>query len=317
MDYVDYYGTLGVDKKAEADEIQKAYRKLARKYHPDINKTPEAETKFKQINEAYQVLSDSEKRAKYDQFGSAWNRAQSTGTPPPGFEDILSQFGFGGGGGGGRTWRTSSSPGSGGFSSFFETLFGGGGPDFGGWTTVQDFSNRGNDQEANITISLSDAFHGGERSLSLSDGRGGSKRLTVKIPAGIKSGQKIRLAGQGGQGRGTPGDLLLKVEVTSEKGFRLEGKNLHTTLKISPWEAALGGEVDLKTLNGTRRIRIPAGTSSGAKIRLRGQGFPDAKTGSGDLIAEAKIVVPKELNADDRKLFEQLAQTSDFAPRTG
>ncbi len=319
MDYVDYYATLGVDKKAGADEIQKAYRKLARSYHPDINKAPEAEAKFKQINEAYQVLSDADKRAKYDQFGSAWNRAQSTGSPPTGYEDIFSEFGFGGRGGagfppGGARVRTSTGPG--GFSSFFETLFGGGATDFGTWTTVDDFSAKGNDQEASLSISLREAFHGGERSLSLTDGRGGTKRLKVKIPPGVKTGQRIRLAGQGGKGRGASGDLLLKIEVNPESGFRLEGKDLHTTLKLTPWEAALGGSVELATLNGSKHIRIPAGTSSGAKIRLRGQGFPETKGSAGDLIAETKIVVPKDLSAQEQDLFQQLAQTSPFAPRS-
>lgn len=320
MDYVDYYAALGVDKKASPEEIQKAYRRLARKHHPDINKTPEAEARFKQVNEAHQVLSDPEKRAKYDQFGSAWKNAQSTGSPPPGFEDVFSQFDFGGGRGfRAQRVRRSDSGGSG-FSSFFEALFGGDGPDFGGWTTVEEFpgretASRGADQEATLTVSLRDALQGAERSITLSDGRGGSKRLKVKIPAGVRSGQRIRLAGQGGAGRGARGDLLLKIEVAPANGFRLDGRNLYTTLHLTPWEAALGGEVELKTLTGKRKIRVPAGTSSGRKIRLRGQGFPDQKRGQGDLIAEVRIVVPKELDEKQRKLLEELARASDFNPR--
>ena len=313
MDYVDYYATLGVDKKASPEDIQKAYRKLARKYHPDINKTSTGEEKFKQINEAYQVLSDADKRAKYDQFGSAWKQAQTSGGPPPGFEDIFSNFGgFAGG--------SSRSSGGSGFSSFFEALFGGGGPGM-GWTTVEDFSSqaqepsRGADQEATLTVSLREAMQGGERSINLSDGRGGSKRLKVTIPAGVRPGQRIRLNGQGGVGKGSRGDLLLKIEVADDKRFRLDGEDLYTTLPLTPWEAALGSEVELETMNGKRKIKVPAGTSSGRKIRLRGEGLPRPKGLAGDLIAETRIVIPKELSKKERELIEQLAASSDFRPR--
>lgn len=330
MEYVDYYATLGVDKKASPEEVQKAYRKLARKVHPDINKSPEAEAKFKQVNEAYQVLRDEEKRAKYDQFGSAWKQAQAgqgqSTSPPPGFEDIFSQSGFGGSGGGFRA-RPSRGPGGSGFSSFFEALFGDDDGDFGGWTTVQDFSgreqgarrsrrpSRGADQEASLTVGLREAMHGGERSITLSDGQGGSKRLKVKIPAGVKPGQRIRLAGQGGAGQNGRGDLLLKIDVGADADFRLEGKNLITSLPLAPWEAALGGHVELETPTGKRKIRIPAGTSSGRKIRLRGQGFPDPKGSAGDLIAEVRVVVPKVIDDKQKELFKQLAAASSFQPR--
>lgn len=335
MEYVDYYASLGVDRKASPDEVQKAYRKLARKVHPDINKSPEAEAKFKQVNEAYQVLRDEEKRAKYDQFGSAWKQAQTgqgrSTSPPPGFEDIFSQFGAGGDPGGGfraRTTRASGGHrgGGSGFSSFFEALFGDEATDFGSWTTVRDFSgrgrgtgrdgpSRGGDQEASLTVSLREAMHGGERSITLSDGQGGSKRLKVKIPAGVRPGQRIRLAGQGGPGLNGRGDLLLKVDIAGNADFRLEGKNLITSLALAPWEAALGGQVELETPTGKRKIRIPAGTSSGRKIRLRGQGFPDPKGGDGDLIAEVRVMVPNKLTRQQKELFERLADESEFRPR--
>lgn len=324
MEYVDYYAALGVDKKANPEEVQKAYRKLARKYHPDINKSPEAEGKFKQVNEAYQVLRDEEKRAKYDQFGAAWKQAKSghgqSTSQPPGFEDVFSQFGFGGGSGGGFRTRTTRGAGGSGFSSFFEALFGDQAADFGGWTTVRDFSGRGEptrgaDQEASLTVNLREAMHGGERSITLSDGQGGSKRLKVKIPAGVRPGQRIRLAGQGGAGLNGRGDLLLKIDIADDRRFRLEGPDLFTTLSLTPWEAALGDKIELETPTGTRKIRVPAGTSSGRKIRLRGQGFPDSKGSAGDLIAEVQIVVPKSLDAKQKKLFEQLAEASNFRPR--
>lgn len=338
MNYHDYYKTLGVSKKASQDEIQKSYRKLARKFHPDINKDPDTEAKFKEINEAYEVLKDPEKRAKYDQFGSAWKQAQRTGAPPPGFEEIFSQFGFGGPGGGGAGFGGGAGPGrsvrfefgdlgggggagDGGFSSFFETLFGGGGPGHGAgaaWGQPRGTgSARGQDHEAKISLSIEEAGRGGKRQITVTDPATGKTRtLRVSIPKGIRPGQKIRLAGQGAaNAAGRKGDLYLTVEILPHPNFRLEGSNLHTVIPITAWEAALGGQATIRTLDGEVTVKIPPGSSSGRKVRLRGKGFPAKNGTNGDLLGEFRITVPTELSEHDRKLYEQLAAGSDHNPR--
>ena len=317
MDYKDYYVTLGVSKKATKGEIRKAYRKLARKFHPDVNKSAQAETRFKEINEAYEVLKDQEKREKYDRFGSAWKRAQTTGAPPPGFEDLFSAFSRQGV----QDFDLSGS----GFSSFFDLLFGSGlGREATSrpgarvhWTTG-GIRQAGADHDARISLTLAEAAQGGRRELRISDPASGSKRtLRVQIPPGIRPGQRIRLAGQGGQGAGMGprGDLYLTVEVRPHDEFRLEGADLHTVLRVTPWEAALGGEADLPTLDGSVRVKIPSGSSSGRKIRLRGKGFPESNGRKGDLFAEIQIVLPQALSSKERQLFEQLAEESNFRPR--
>lgn len=320
MDYKDYYATLGVSRSADKDEIQKAYRKLARKYHPDVNRDPEAEAKFKEINEAHEVLKDPDKRSKYDQFGSAWKQSQQTGAPPPGFEDIFTVFTSGGEG------RSSAQGfgGQGGFSSFFDMLFG---TDFGAggsgpgprvtWTTGADqsgFGQQGTDHEATMSLSLEEAVRGGERELTLTDPHTGRRRtLRVKIPPGVRPGQRIRLAGQGGMGAGgsTRGDLFLSVELIPDSRFKLDGSNLETILPVTPWEAALGGTAQIRTLDGDVTVKIPAGSSSGRKIRLRGKGFPTSAEQAGDLLAEVRIQVPERLSPRERELYEQLAKESD------
>ncbi len=322
MDYRDYYGMLGVSKNASQDDIQRAYRKLARKYHPDINKTAEAEEKFKEINEAYEVLKDAEKRTKYDRFGSAWKQAQRTGAPPTGFEDIFSQFGFGGSGGVGgpgfgqgtriEFGGDSGSP----FSSFFETLFGGTGS-VGDWRTLETPASAvGRDHEAKIVLSLEEAGRGGKREIQLTDPNTGKRRtLRVTIPKGVRPGQKIRLAGQGGSQGRRRGDLYLTVDLLPHPNFKLDGANLETILPVTPWEAALGGQATLETLDGKVTLKIPAGSSSGRKIRLRGKGFPAANGRLGDLLAEIRVMVPENLTDRQRELFEQLKEASDFDPR--
>ncbi len=309
MEYRDYYATLGVGKDASREEIQKAYRKLARKLHPDVNKSPEAEARFKEVNEAYEVLKDPEKRAKYDRFGSAWKQAQRTGSPPPGFEDLFGAFGFGSG-----AERPFTTGGRTGFSSFFELLFGGAGP--GGWAAGPlDFEAAGADQEAILRLSLEEAARGGERELTLAEAGGGGRRLRVRIPPGVRAGSRIRLAGQGGRGpRGERGDLYLKVELLPHPRLRLEGDQLRAVVEITPWEAVLGGEAEVETLADSVRFRIPAGSSSGRKVRLQGKGYP-GRNGAGPLIAELRIVVPKEASEEETRLYEQLAQVSRFAPR--
>lgn len=312
--FKDYYEILGVPRTATQEEIQRAYRKLARKYHPDVNKEPGAEERFKEINEAYEVLKDPEKRKRYDQLGANWKAGQDF-TPPPGwdvhfdfgpetgkgFEDVI--FGFGGRGG------------SGGFSDFFEMLFGKArqaGGRTSGFTWVRD----GADQEAIIRISLEDAYYGAQKVVTLPQGQ---KTYEVKIPAGILPGQKIRLAGQGepGIGGGRSGDLYLKVEIEPHPVYRLEGRDLYMNLPVTPWEAALGGNVTVDTIGGTVTIRIPPGTQSGQKLRLRGKGMPNPKGSSGDLYAVVQIMVPKSLSDEERELFEKLREISRFNPRSG
>jgi len=318
LEYRDYYATLGIERGASQDEIQKAYRKLARKYHPDINKSTEAENRFKEINEAHEVLKDPDKRSKYDRFGSAWKQAQRTGTPPSGFEDLFSQFGVGGTAG--RSQRVEFDFGGSGFSSFFETLFGGrpaGATGWGGGGGPQQAATTTVDHEARISLSIEEAGRGGKREISLTDPETGNRKtLRVTIPKGIRPGQKIRLAGQGRRGHGgRSGDLYLTVEILPHPRFRLHGSDLHTEILVTPWEAALGGQAELPTLEGEVTVKIPAGSPSGRRIRLRGKGFPSAAGANGDLLAEITIVVPKELSDGDRRLFEELAKNSQFKPR--
>lgn len=338
MDYKDYYATLGVDKKASKDDIQKAYRKLARKYHPDVNRAEGAEDKFKEITEAYEVLKDDEKRRTYDQFGSSWNQR---GGPPPGWQEINFDFGgaggdasgfssffdalFGGGGRGGRGGRGGSPFGAG------DSPFGAGGSPFGGGGNPfagqgfsgQSFSGQGFpgggglDQEFTLALTLEEAARGGNRELSLHDPSSGERKsFTVSLPAGVTDGQKVRLKGKGASGPGgQTGDLYLKIQLRPHKRFRLDGRDLHAELPVSPWHAALGGEATVKTLNGNLKINIPAGSSSGRKIRLRGKGFPNPKGHDGDLFAEIKVMVPESLSEEERDLFEKLQEASSFRPR--
>jgi curved DNA-binding protein len=321
----DYYETLGVPRDASTEDIRRAHRKLARQYHPDVNKDPGAEDRFKEISEAYEVLRDKEKRERYDRFGRSGGAAgfeprgggfdprgggfdpRGGGFDPRGgggFDPGEMQFDFGGGG-------------DSGFSDFFEGLFGrGGGGRRRGSGGFDGFSVRGADQEAILELTLEEAARGGSRHISLGDGRD----FDVNIPAGVVDGQRIRLAGEGGQGDGGAGDLLLRVRLRPDPRFRLEGRDLHTELPVTPWEAALGAEVSVPTLDGSAKVRVPPGSSSGRKLRLRGQGFPgpggDASK-AGDLYATIEIHVPKKLSDRERELFEELAEVSDFNPRSG
>lgn len=320
--YQDYYEILGVARSASQDEIQRAYRKQARQYHPDVNKAPEADQKFKQVGEAYEVLKDPEKRKKYDALGADWKAGQQF-KPPPGFENI--RFEFGGRSGGGVEF------GSDGFSDFFEAFFGRGASP-GGFSTGQPrgFSagatgrgrggGRGHTIESEVAISLEDAYHGTSQQITLRDPEAGTKtKLEVKIPKGTISGSKIRLAGQGGKGfaGGSAGDLILRIKIQPHPRFELRGHNLHHTLAITPWEAALGAKVPVPTLDGPVTMTIPPGAASGQKLRLRGKGLPQRTHDQdhGDLLVRLKIVVPREMSQDEERLFKELAELSQFDPR--
>lgn len=324
--FQDYYETLGVDRKASDEEIDRAYRKHARQYHPDINKSPDAAEKFKQVNEAYEVLSDPEKRRRYDQLGPNWQAGEPF-TPPPGGGRADVHFGDVGDIGGD-------------FSDFFKAFFGdvGGfgraGFDFGGGrrhagaqgrSPQPDRSAAGHDEEAEIEITLEEAARGGKKSIVLEKmvpGENGQLRprhtsYDVTIPRGVTEGSKIRLSGQGGKrAAGAPaGDLLLRVHIRPDPRFRLEGHNLRTRVDVAPWEAALGARVDVATLAEAVTMHVPPGTQSGQTLRLRGKGMPRRKGEPGDLLADVRIVVPQELSVRERELFEQLAQESQFRPR--
>jgi curved DNA-binding protein len=335
--YQDYYQTLGVSRDASQDEIHQAYRKLARKYHPDVNKSEDAEQKFKEISEAYEVLKDPEKRKKYDSLGQNWNSGDDF-TPPPGWEEFVggggrSGFGFGQGGGFGNfdfdIFGDRGSGGGGGFSDFFESLFGGLGG-FGGGATEEDFGARGwaqkgQDHEADVTISLEDAYFGGKKTVTLqqqeTDARGQihsrTRNYEVNIPSGTTDGKRLRLSGQGGHGPGVgqKGDLYLRLHIARHPQFRVNGPHLETDVRITPWEAALGTKVDVPIVGGKAAINIPAGTQSGKKLRLKGKGLKKRDGGSGDLFAVVQIAVPQKLSDKERELFEELARTSNFNPR--
>lgn len=322
----DYYEILGVPRTASQEEIQRSYRKLARKYHPDVNKAANAEDKFKEINEAYEVLKDPEKRKKYDQLGADWKTGQEF-RPPPGWE---SPFGFGQGGG--RTeyqWGGGGGGGGGGFSDFFETLFGGRGfrDTFkGGRQREPAWEQTGADQEAEIRISVEDAFEGATKSIGLQSQTvtpGGQlsvqeKNYEVKIPKGILPGQKIRLSGQGaaGSGGGARGNLYLKIDIEPHPVFRLEGRDIYVDLLLAPWEAVLGCEVPIPTPAGSVNLKIPSGTQGGQKLRLRGRGMPSPRGAAGDLYAVVTIAVPRNPTEREKAIYEELRQASNFNPRS-
>jgi curved DNA-binding protein len=304
--FKDYYETLGVSRDASPDDIRRAYRRLARANHPDINKEAGAEDRFKEISEAYEVLRDDEKRARYDRLGANWRSGQDV-SETPGFEEAFrSADGFG---------DTRVEFGGGDFSDFFEQLFGRRGSGRSGATGFQQFTMQGRDHEAVLELTLEEAARGGKRRITLQDDRD----YEIEIPRGVHDGQRIRLAGQGGAGvgGGPPGDLLLRVRLKPHRRFRVKGRDLYVDLPVAPWEAALGSEVPVRTLEGSARVRVPPGSSSGRRLRLRGQGMPAADGSRGDLYAVLSIRVPKQLSKDERKLFEQLAAVSKFDPREG
>jgi len=298
MNYKDYYAILGVKKDAAEKEIKQAYRRLARKYHPDVNPgNKEAEEQFKEISEAYEVLSDKEKRAKYDRFGQQWQQFERGAGPgaPGGFRyETSGDFDFDLGGG------------IGGFSDFFEMLFGPRG------AARPREAARGRDIEAQIPVSLEEAFQGTTKAFTISKGPGEKpKRLEVKIPAGVREGSKIRLVGEGAQGpTREKGNLYLIVTVLPHPVFERKDDDLHRDLAVPFTTAALGGEVQAPTLKGKVTMRIPGGTQDGQTFRLSGQGMPHLnKPGRGDLYVRVRVAVPKKLTARQRELIEELARS--------
>ena len=308
----DFYDTLGVSKDVSADDLQRAYRKLARTYHPDVNKDPGAEERFKDISEAYDVLSDPEQRRRYDAFGPDFRQV------PP---DVDPQTWARARAGGGRRPRRGGGPAedvytqSGGFQDIdLETMFGGmfGGRGGGGFGPIP-----GADQEAEIELTVEEAYTGGRRTVTLS-GPDGRRTLDVTIPPGVTDGQRIRLSGQGARGGdGAPaGDLYLVVRLAPHPRYRVNGRDITVTLPLAPWEAALGASVAVDIPGGEAKVQVPSGTSSGRRLRLKGRGLPNRRGRPGDLYAEARIMVPPKLSDEERRLFEQLAAVSTFDPRS-
>jgi curved DNA-binding protein len=318
VQYKDYYESLGVARTASAEEIKKAFRKLAREFHPDVAKDKKkAEEKFKEINEAYEVLSDPGKRKKYDELGAHW-KSGAEFRPPPG------HGGFGGGQAfrGGRPGAEEFHFGGTGFSDFFEQMFGSrmhGGFGARGFSgrgfdePTEETAERGADIEGDILVTLEEAARGSVRTVNVTLGNRRESHQ-VKIPAGITEGQKLRVAGRGesGSGGGANGDLYLRVRFAKHPDFEVEGHHLVYELELAPWEAVLGAEIAVPTLDGHVNIKIPAGTASGQKLRVRGRGLGK----DGDLLVATKIVVPHKLSEAQKKLWEQLAKDSKFNPRT-
>lgn len=316
MEFKDYYDILGVDENAEPAAIKRAYRKLARQYHPDVSEAPDAERRFKEIGEAYEVLKDPQKRAEYDQLRRYGAQTADGGFQPPpdweapgGFEHAFS---------GGDAQE---------FSDFFEAIFGRGGMGqrrSGSRSRGGGFGLRGEDLHHRLALFLEEAYSGAEKSINLRvpevDGSGRvvqrDRTLNVKIPAGVVSGQKIRLRGQGGPGvgGGEPGDLYLEIAIAPHPHYKVEGKDIYGELPIAPWEAALGATVSVKTLGGSVNLKIPEGAQAGQKLRLKGRGLPGNP--AGDHYVVLRLVMPRTLSPRARELFAELAKEAHFDPRS-
>lgn len=325
MEYKDYYKILGVERTATQDEIKSAYRKMARTYHPDVNKEEGAEAKFKDAGEAYEVLKDPEKRAAYDELGANWQQGQQF-RPPPNWD---AGFEFSGGG---YTQADASQ-----FSDFFEELFGGmrggrgghagfGGAGFergGGGFSQREFHMQGQDHHAKIEIDLRDAYSGAKRAITLRvpevDGTGHvvvkNRTLNVTIPKGIREGQQIRLAGQGspGMGKGQPGDLYLEVRFAPDPVYRVDGQDVSLDVPVAPWEAALGASIKVPTPEGPVMLKVPPNSTGGRTMRLKGRGLPGKPPG--DLHAVLKIVLPPAESDKAKELYQEMEREMPFNPR--
>lgn len=345
--FQDYYKTLDVERDATPEQISKAYRKLARKYHPDVNKAKGAEDKFKQLNEAHEVLKNPESRKRYDALGENWKAGQQF-TPPPDFEDLLRGFGgaggfsgnFSGGPGNGTQFdsrRAGRGPGSGpgsgpggglgGFSDFFNMLFGDARGQADGGQPFMRRSSSGRDGanvEATLGVTLEDVYRGASKPISLdlavpqADGSQTveTKVLQVKIPPGVVDGKTIRLTGQGGKGfsGGKDGDLLLKLKFFPHPIFWTDANTVYTRINLSPWEAILGATVPVTTLDGQISLRIPPGAQAGQSLRIKGKGMRTNKTDRADMFVQIGIVVPKSVTESEKELFEKLKRESSFEP---
>ena len=354
--YHDYYKTLGIERSASPEQIQAAYRALARKWHPDVNTSPDAEKKFKEISEAYEVLKDPQKRKRYDTLGANW-QAGDDFRPPPGWEGFPS----GRSSGGGPNFHFKGFDGnesfdffSGGFSDFFETLFGGGGFGMnaggfgGGFGAAESRTSAGRgraggssrsgtgggsrgsrsaldpDPEAEVAMTLEEAYRGGRRTLTLTIDEPGpsgatqrrQKNYEVTIPPGIGDGKRLRLAGEGGlRSDGTKADLFLRIRINPHPRFRINGADLEADLPVAPWEAALGAKVTARLPDGTATVGVPAGSQTGKRLRLKGKGLRAEGSKRGDLYLVVSIRIPDSLSERERRLFEELAQASDYDPR--
>lgn len=305
MEFQDYYQILGVERNVSAEELSKSYKRLARKYHPDLNKEKNAEKKFKELNEAYEVLKDPATRQRYDQLGSRYAHGSNFQAPP----------GWGNFGGGGVNFG-----GGGGFSDFFETFFSGIGRKTrkaGHSVNFDDVFNqspgaapaRGRDVQSKVTVELEDIHHGRKRTISL-NAPSGPRRYDVTIPQWVRNGEKIRLRGQGEAGPQGGGDLLLTIVIAPHPLFRLENDDLVYVLEISPWDAALGARLPIPTLDGEVNLTLPPGQSSGQRLRLKAKGLPQKGGKRGDLYAELKIVIPNDLSDEQKRLFEELRESA-------
>jgi curved DNA-binding protein len=301
MEYKDYYKILGVERDASEADIKKSYRRLARKYHPDVSKEPDAEKRFKELGEAYEVLKDAQKRQSYDQLGANWKAGQDF-NPPPGWESS----GFGGFGNHAGGFNNAS-----GFSDFFESMFGAGFAQSAGGGQHHAFRQAGQDQSAKIDVSIRDAFNGASRTIRLSSG----KSLQVKIPKGVTTGKKIRLSGQGSPGAngGANGDLFLEVTVVDDAEFELKGKDVYVNVNIAPWEAALGEKIPVATVDSQVEIKIPENSKSGRKMRLAGKGLPGNPPG--DLYVRLAIVTPEADSDEKKEFYQQMKSKFSFDPR--
>jgi curved DNA-binding protein len=324
VQYKDYYKILGLSRNASDAEIKKAFRKLAREFHPDVAKDKKrAEEKFKEINEAYEVLGDSAKRKKYDELGANWKTGAEFRSPQ-GWEHSTGGQAFHGQGAGGEEFEFNL--GGTGFSDFFEQLFGSrmrgseGGFGRSANFSEEEFVERGRDVEGDIMVTLEEAMRGSVRTVNVRHTVGRSVKTEthqVKIPPGVTEGQRLRLAGRGeaGTGGGSAGDLYLRVRLAKHPDFDLEDHNLIYEAELAPWEAVLGVNLSVPTLDGRVGIKIPAGTQNGQKLRVRGRGLPQRNGARGDLIVVAQIAVPSKITDTEKKIWEQLARDSHFKPR--